>query len=798
MWFDKLKKDTNAESWAVILNTLQEEIKKRSAAQQIQMFFSVSIEEARELLENTPIILLDSISEDNAEKIRDVFVNSGLDVVITGETLVKRKCFRTVWPKELTVEQILRQNSLRSSITQRVVKEISPVSSSNIKREREVPPTPISKQEKPKTEKTTAESKPITSPSTPAGFQTVPAAKNSGNPDVAFQNASKEMEEKNKKLEMDKARIQELLLDAQKENEELREIKKDYEKLKKEIMEYRSQREQFEGAKIEYEGWVRELQEEKSKLEYRIRNLGTDLTNKENQYQDLRSQSERYKDEAERLKQELGKEIKTTKQYSETARKKESDVEKLIKEVESKNELLTAKDQQIHALTQKAISTESSLEAFRHSSVKEKEALIREMDKKDLGIRDLTVMIDSLKKENAQRESHFVSESKNKEQLMGQLNDKLKATVQTLDEFRGRAAKLEEEVEAKRSLIEELKKETDFIRERFEVEKRMSEKRYKEKSDQYDQVKEIHDRLTSEYEALKKEYNRVSAEWRKEHERATELKIRLEKSEQEWRELRETYEAKVNSLSSDFNAMGQAYQKTARELEELRRESGILKKEYADKSKLSEDLGRELNELKKNFEITKINLQETAKDLNAVSSRLEKSQVSFEQACSKINSLEAENDQLKQIAAELSERAKRVPELETLNKRLENQLEVAQRHIKDVTVQREQQEIVEKRLRVQNELQERESQLRALAQKQEQLEQDVTARQELIKKILEEQESIQKEIIKAKQAQKHLQEISRMKDKTRTAGKQSLQIVNPESEKEEEMSEEFSSAKDQD
>ena len=776
MWLKNFNKTVTADSWSVILNPLQEEVKKRSTAQQLQSFFSVTLEEARELIENTPIILLDTLSEDSAEKIKEVFTSSGLDVVITSETLVKRKCFRTVWPKEPTLDQIIRQGALRGSMTQKVIASVTPSApKSQPQPQTQAPaavqPVPAREQkaEKPRQEK------PIVSEQAPS-------------PAAAFGKSLKDFEDKNKKLEMEKSRVQELLLDAQKENEELRLLKKDYEKLKKEITEYRSQREQFEGAKIEYEGWVRELQEEKSKLEYRVRNLSSDLTGKENQYTETREQIDRMKEELERFKQDLAKETQSVKHYSGLANKKDSEVEKLRKDIENRDQVLQHKDQQIASLNQ---SKEQQIASLNQSKDREIAALNQKF------VQTESIFQEELKKQLMQQENHLNGEIKGRDEIIVQLNEKHSKTNQILEDFRGRYAKTEEDLEGKRQQLDELKKESDFIRERLEVEKRMSEKRYKEKSDQFDSIKEVYDRQQIELEALKKEFNRVSSQFREEHEKATEYRLRWEKDRKDWTDLRQVLESKINSLTSEFAAVSQAYQKTAQDLEANRSELSYFKKELLEKTKIADELFSNLTETKKNLDELRVRFEEKSIENESLSGRLDRSQASFEQACNKISSLEAENEELKRICYDLTERVKRIPDLELTLKRLENQLEIAQRHIKDVTNQKEQQEIVEKRLRLQNELQERESQLKQLIQKQEQLEQDVMTRQEVIKKILEEQEAVQKEIIKGKQAQKHLVEVSRFKDsKSRTNPKQSLQIFTSDSEGAEALNEEFSSTQD--
>ncbi len=345
MWPIKMGGTKNSDNWSVILNPLQDEMRKRAAAQQLQLFFSVGPDEAKELLENTPIILLDVLSEENAQKIKDIFINSGLDVLITSETMVKRKCFRTVWPKEPTVDQIVRSQMMRGAFVPKQSKDSierdsvssvqkQPLAPSKVSKSPSPVPSSTSKNEKPRSEKTSPE--PVQAAKSPSGPEKQQPLNNQ---DIsALRKSVKDLEEKLKKIEVEKGRIQELLMDSQKENEELREFKKDTEKLKKENTEYRSQREQFEGAKIEYETWVRELQEQKSKLEYRIRNLTNEANEKDNKIQDLRAKFERNKEEVERLKQELTKEMQSVKHYSEVSKRKQADLEKYRREKEVESE----------------------------------------------------------------------------------------------------------------------------------------------------------------------------------------------------------------------------------------------------------------------------------------------------------------------------------------------------------------------------------------------------------------------------------------------------------------------------
>lgn len=83
--------------WSAILNPVQGEMAKDKAVKILSDVFSFSDEEARELLQNAPVILFEDISHDQAERILNFMEDRGLPLVITDSLLQKRKCFRTVW-----------------------------------------------------------------------------------------------------------------------------------------------------------------------------------------------------------------------------------------------------------------------------------------------------------------------------------------------------------------------------------------------------------------------------------------------------------------------------------------------------------------------------------------------------------------------------------------------------------------------------------------------------------------------------------------------------------------------------
>lgn len=87
------------QNWCIVLNPLQNEIDRKRVARKISEAFSLSTEEALDLVANTPIILLDNLTRAIAIKVKEYFHLTGAELMLTNDVLLKRKCYRTVWPE---------------------------------------------------------------------------------------------------------------------------------------------------------------------------------------------------------------------------------------------------------------------------------------------------------------------------------------------------------------------------------------------------------------------------------------------------------------------------------------------------------------------------------------------------------------------------------------------------------------------------------------------------------------------------------------------------------------------------
>lgn len=107
MLLKKKAKSAVDSEWALILERVDNEFVKARVISQLAQLFSLSSQEARDLIENTPIILLDHLALDIAEKIKRHFSDLNVGCSLTNDVFTKRKCFRAVWPEQPNLARFL-------------------------------------------------------------------------------------------------------------------------------------------------------------------------------------------------------------------------------------------------------------------------------------------------------------------------------------------------------------------------------------------------------------------------------------------------------------------------------------------------------------------------------------------------------------------------------------------------------------------------------------------------------------------------------------------------------------------
>jgi hypothetical protein len=103
--------------WCVILNPITSELSKTETVEKIVEAFPLSIDEASQLVERTPIILLENLNYDTAKKIKSIFSAVNADILLTEDMYLKRKCYRTVWSQDPLHKINLMNLSLEASST---------------------------------------------------------------------------------------------------------------------------------------------------------------------------------------------------------------------------------------------------------------------------------------------------------------------------------------------------------------------------------------------------------------------------------------------------------------------------------------------------------------------------------------------------------------------------------------------------------------------------------------------------------------------------------------------------------
>jgi hypothetical protein len=92
------KVQPGGQDWFVILNPLKSELERNKIAREIAKAFHLPVDEALDLVQNTPIILMDSLLYATALQLKQYFRSSPSDIVVSNDSFLKRRCYRTVWP----------------------------------------------------------------------------------------------------------------------------------------------------------------------------------------------------------------------------------------------------------------------------------------------------------------------------------------------------------------------------------------------------------------------------------------------------------------------------------------------------------------------------------------------------------------------------------------------------------------------------------------------------------------------------------------------------------------------------
>jgi chromosome segregation ATPase len=322
--------------------------------------------------------------------------------------------------------------------------------------------------------------------------------------------------------------------------------------------------------------------------------------------------------------------------------------------------------------------------------------------------------------------------------------------------------------------------------------------------DEQKQLKQVILDLQHENESLRRQLDKSEAE-KKDQDRKSlsELnnKVQMEKTQFEQAAKQAQAESSLlrgrvaeleRKLETELRAAQNSKQQTVNsESIELRRELERLQAEHARGQEMVRAAQSEAQQFKAEWSRTQKVLSEARSECEDLKHMLNQAQATGvqlkeelertkQEAEERFHQIGTEADEWKRKANELSAtlanttkeneylRAHRSEEIESLrarNQQLGNQLEQAQRQNRDFVSQLEQQELVQRRLKVASELQDQEARLRELSQKEQALQDEIRLRNDELRSVTQDEAKIEEEIVKIKQAQKYIMEQAKMKEK---------------------------------
>ncbi len=104
----KRKTDSEEKNWCVVLKSFNSGLDRTCLVQKLQRAFQISGEDALDVMQNTPIILLDHLPHEQASKVKDFFSDQGVDIALSNDNFYKRRCYRTVWPATPNIDTIIK------------------------------------------------------------------------------------------------------------------------------------------------------------------------------------------------------------------------------------------------------------------------------------------------------------------------------------------------------------------------------------------------------------------------------------------------------------------------------------------------------------------------------------------------------------------------------------------------------------------------------------------------------------------------------------------------------------------
>lgn len=103
------------QDWFVVLNPLKSELERNRIAKEISKSFHLPIQESFDLVANTPIVLIDNLLYATALQVKQYFRSTQADILVSNDSLLKRRCYRTVWPTPPNLSFLHQVNPQKNS-----------------------------------------------------------------------------------------------------------------------------------------------------------------------------------------------------------------------------------------------------------------------------------------------------------------------------------------------------------------------------------------------------------------------------------------------------------------------------------------------------------------------------------------------------------------------------------------------------------------------------------------------------------------------------------------------------------
>lgn len=731
------KNQEREQNWSLVLNPVSNEIDKHKLAQKISEAFKLSLDESLDLVNNTPIILLDNLTRAIADSVKIFFETMPAELFLTNDVYLKRKCYRTVWPeqpslsflgsveestKKETVATVDRRlapeealNEVRSIQSESAVKT-QKVQNSDLQRKEAVPShlsSEVSKKEtdfwRQKFEELEREASALRS-QLKENTRRSAAQQNDAARIQSFEQEASRLKAAAKSADQKCEAIQEEYRQARAlyENkivlsqEEARKWKTKLDEGSQKLRLAADDSLKLEKRMLEGEREVESLRAEKSRFVVELDKLRKQFAEE----QHLRSKAEHLHDELSReetlLRQEFEKMRLRTRDLEQTLQSRQFSLEEAARKLRAAEESRALIEQERAAVQQEAEEFSAQcgqLESELENRSKALEAALSEGQSHAQKNRDLAVLL----QEAREQADVWMKRSEREEVLRKDEIEKLQSE----------SARLQSERDA---LSETLARETVKV---LDLEKNLME--------QADELA----KWRSNSEGFSVEIDKLRLLLGDEKIFRDKLEERLARSDDERNFLQtDLAESKVrlNALQSEYQSARLQFEKESKDLthesEELRGEVSQLqeKNETLEKSRLR--LVKETEEALRQTDEWKLK----AKDLEHAASDLER-----------------------RFLDEIQSRQDKEKRLEDR----ERDLETVRKQNRDLVVQLEQRDLMHRRNQLAEQMTQREEKLKGLIQEQAQLEAEMRQKEEKMRVILAEQERIEKEIVESKQAQRH-------------------------------------------